>query len=112
TLHARDPLSVIARDHTGAVVPGVTVNWSGSGGATPSQTAVATDGSGVSAVTLTLGATAGSQAGVATVTGLVGSPVSLAVTGTAGNATQMALNGGNGQTCCTSDPLPTAHSVT
>ena len=38
--------------------------------------------------------------------------MSLAVTGTAGNATQMELNGGNGQTGCTSDPLPTAHSVT
>jgi len=105
------PVSVVARDHTGAVVPNVIVSWSGTGGGTPSQTTDTTDGSGVSAVTLTLGGTAGPQAAVATVTGLVGSPRSISATATAGNATQMALNGGNAQTGCTSSPLPTAHSV-
>ena len=105
------PLSVVARDHTGAVVPGVIVSWSGTGGGTPSQATDTTDGSGVSAVTLTLGGTAGPQAGVATVTGLVGSPLSISATATAGNATQMALNGGNSQTGCINNPLATAHSV-
>ena len=105
------PVSVVARDHTGAVVPNVIVSWSGTGGGTPSQTTDTTDGSGVSAVTLTLGGTAGPQAAVATVTGLVGSPRSISATATAGNATQMALNGGNAQTGCPTSLLPTAHSV-
>jgi len=105
------PFSVVARDHTGAVVPNVIVSWSGTGGGTPSQATDTTDGSGVSAVTLTLGGTAGPQAAVATVTGLVGSPRSISATATAGNATQMALNGGNAQTGCTTSLLPTAHSV-
>ena len=105
------PVSVVAKDHTGAVVPNVIVSWSGTGGATPSQATDTTDGGGISSVNLTLGGTAGSQSGVATVTGLVGSPVSIAVTATAGNANQMALNAGNAQTGCTSSPLPIAHSV-
>jgi plastocyanin len=105
------PFSVIAHDHAGALVAGVMVNWSGTNGATPSQTMVATDATGVSAVTLKLGGTAGSQAAVATVTGLVGSPVSISATALAGNATQMALNGGNNQTGCVNNTLPTGHSV-
>jgi plastocyanin len=105
------PFSVIAHDHAGAPVAGVMVNWSGMNSATPSQTTVATDASGVSAVTLTLGGTSGTQAAVATVAGLVGSPVSISATALAGHATQMALNAGDNQTGCVNNTLPTAHSV-
>src|SRR6266550_1790314 len=131
------PFRVIVRDQNGDPIANVAVTWAvGVGGGsissagntdangvasatrtlgpnagTQSQTTDTTDGSGVSAVTLTLGGTAGPQAAVATVTGLVGSPRSISATATAGNATQMALNGGNAQTGCTSSPLPTAHSV-
>lgn len=105
------PLSVIVRDYKNAPVSGVTVNWSVTGGGSVGQPATVTNGSGIASVSRTLGGTAGSQATLATVTGLVGSPVSISATATAGNATQIVLNGGNNQTGSVNNTLATPHSV-
>src|SRR5205807_2901660 len=106
--------SVIVRDYNNAAVAGVIVTWSiGSGGtgSTVSQATDTTDGSGVSSVIRKLGQTAGAQSTVATVAGLVGSPVSVTATGTAGATTQMALNGGNNQTGTINSALAVPHTV-
>ena len=104
------PMSVLVRDYKNVPVSGVSVNWSVTSGSV-SQATTMTDGSGISSVTRTLGATAGSQGTVATVSGLVGSPVTITATATAGNATQMALNGGDGQTGSINTALAQSHSV-
>jgi plastocyanin len=105
------PISAIVKDEHNNPVAGVIVNWTVTGGGQVSQLADTTDGSGVTSVSRTLGSVAGIQSTVATVTGLIGSPVSVSSTGTAGTATQIALNGGNAQTGVKGTTLGTAHSV-
>ena len=105
------PMSVIVRDYKNVPVAGVSVNWSVTGGGSVGQAATTTGAGGIGSVSRTLGATAGSQSTVATVSGLVGSPITLGATATAGNATQMALNGGNNQTGSVNTALATPHSV-
>src|SRR2546422_8603974 len=105
------PMSVIVRDYKNVPVAGVSVNWSVTGGGSVGQAATTTGAGGIGSVSRTLGATAGSQSTVATVSGLVGSPITLGATATAGNATQMALNGGNGQTGTINRALAQPHSV-
>ena len=105
------PVAVTVTNHTGAAVSNVIVSWSVSGGGGGlSQGVDTTDGNGVSSVNWTLGSTAGNQAVQATVTGLAGSPVTFSG-GTAGNAAQLTLNGGNNQVGIVNSALPTAHSV-
>jgi plastocyanin len=105
------PISVFVRDYKNAPVANVTVNWSATGGGSVGQMATITNASGIASVSRTFGGTAGSQATLATVTGLVGSPVSISSTATAGNPTQMVLNGGNNQTGSVNSTLPTPHTV-
>ena len=105
------PMSVVVRDHNNAPVANVIVNWSVTGGGSVSQGVDTTDGAGISSVIRTLGPVSGSPQTVATVTGLVGSPVSISTTATAGTATEMALNGGNNQTGVINTALATSHSV-
>jgi plastocyanin len=106
------PYRVIAKDQNNVPVPGVIVNWAVSaGGGSVSSASSTTDVSGVAVDTATFGATSGAQMVHATVTGLIGSPVSFTSTASAGKATQVALNGGNAQTGTINAALPTSHSV-
>ncbi len=91
------PYSVKVTDGSTNPVAGVTVTWAAVGGSiTPSSI---TDGSGIATATRVLGTAAGTQTATATVGGLTGSPVNFTATATHGNATTIALNGGNTQTC-------------
>ncbi len=105
------PISAIVKDEHNNPVAGVIVNWTLTGGGQVSQSTDTTDGGGVTSVTRTLGSAAGSLTTVATVTGLIGSPVTVTSAGTAGAAAQMSLNGGNAQTGVKGTTLGTAHSV-
>jgi trimeric autotransporter adhesin len=105
------PMSVFVRDYKNAPVANVTVSWSATGGGSVGQASTVTNSSGIASVSRTFGGTAGSQTTVATVSGLVGSPVSISSTATAGNPTQMVLNGGNNQTGSVNNTLATPHSV-
>jgi len=105
------PLSVLVTDRGGNAVPGVTVTWTGSGGATPSTGSNTTNGSGIASVSLTLGTVAGGQGATATSGVLTGSPVNFSETGTAGHATQIAINGGNGQSATVNTNVATAPSA-
>lgn len=105
------PMSVLVRDYKNLPVTGVSVNWSVTGGGSVGLATTLTNGSGIASVSRTLGAAAGSQGTVATVTGLVGSPVTILATATAGKETQMALIGGDGQTGTINNALAQPHSV-
>lgn len=104
--------SVVVRDQNSNVVAGVIVAWSVTGGGgVLSQLAGTTDVNGITSANLTLDQTAGPRSVQATVTGLQGSPVTFVENGVAGNASVMALNGGNAQVGPVSTALPTPHSV-
>ena len=100
TIGAKLPvaLSVLVTDNFGNAVSGATVNWAGTGGATVSPASSITNAAGIATDTLTLGSATGAQGATATSGGLTGSPVSFTATATHGIATQIAINGGNGQT--------------
>ncbi len=91
--------SVLVTDAFGNAVSGVSVTFAvtgGGGGVTGGSTT--TNGSGIATVgSWTLGTTAGSNTLSATSAGLAGSPVGFTATGTAGAASSIALNAGNGQ---------------
>lgn len=91
------PLAVVVRDQNSAAVAGVVVNWSATGGGTVSAATSTTNASGVATITRTLGPTAGAQGAQATVTGLAGSPVTFALTATAGNAAVLVKTAGDNQ---------------
>src|SRR5439155_22793762 len=113
TAVAVDP-SVIVRDANGNAVGGVSMTFAvASGGGTVSPTTpVTTSGSGIAAVTSwTLGPTAGPNTLSATSGTLTGSPVTFTATGTVGAATQMASNGGDGQTATAGTTVPVNPSV-
>src|SRR5207247_573934 len=108
------PPSVIVRDEFNSPVAGVQVTFAaGLGGGTVSPTtAVTSNASGIAAVTSwTLGHTAGTNSLTASATGLTGSPVTFSATGTAGPATQIALNAGNNQTAPVWTQVATPPSV-
>ena len=92
------PLVVFVSDENNVPVAGVTVLWSASGGGSVSATSVPTNAAGESSVQYTFGPTAGAQGAQASVTGLVGSPVAITLTGTAGNATTLEKSAGDGTT--------------
>jgi len=71
-----ESLVVLVTDQNATPVQGVTVTWTSAGGAV-SATSVPTSAAGLSKVRFTYGTAAGNQSATATVTGLVGSPVSI-----------------------------------
>ena len=91
-------LTVIVTNQAAAPVQGVTVQWAATGGGQVSAPSSVSNGAGEASVTYTYGGTAGAYGATATVTGLVGSPVTFTLTGTAGNATQIAKTGGDNGT--------------
>ncbi|HSD31813.1 MAG TPA: Ig-like domain-containing protein [Gemmatimonadales bacterium] len=106
------PYAAVVRNQNSQAVAGVIVTWSVTGGgAALSQLVDTTDAGGITGVTLTLDQTSGPRSVLATVTGLQGSPVTFVQNGVAGNATQMAPNGGNFQAGPVSSPLPIPLSV-
>jgi hypothetical protein len=107
------PPSVIVKDASNNPVSGVTVSWVG-GGQTASFTSGTntTDSNGiVSLVGWTLGSVAGTNTLTATVAGLTGSPLTFTATGTAGPATQIAINAGNSQSATVNTTVTTPPSV-
>jgi len=99
TTLATKTVSVLVTNQGGAPVPGVNVAWAATGGGSVSAPVMATNASGVSAVTFSYGATSGAATATATVTGLLGSPITVNLTGTAGNPTQLVkTTGDNGTT--------------
>lgn len=106
------PLAVVVRDVDAEPVSGVTVNWAvGSGGGSVSAATSTTNVGGIATITRTLGANAGTQTATATRAGLTGSPVTFTATAQIQGATQMALDGGNGQTDTVLTELSSPYTV-
>ncbi len=105
--------AVIVRDASTNVVSGVSVTFAvtGGGGSVTGGSAT-TDAFGIATVgSWTLGNTAGSNTLTATSTGLSGSPVGFAATGTASAPTQITINAGNSQSATVNTAVATAPSV-
>lgn len=92
-----ESLTVLVTNQTATPVPGVMVTWGSTGGAV-SATSVATNAAGLSKVRFTYGTAAGNQTATATVTGLVGSPVTITLNATAGTAVAIAKTAGDNGT--------------
>jgi hypothetical protein len=106
--------SVLVTDAQGNAVAGVSVTFAVAtgGGTVNPTTAVTTNASGIAQVTSwTLGTAAGSNTLTATSGSLSGSPVTFTATGTAGTATQIAANAGEGQTATAGTAVATPPSV-
>ena len=96
-----ESLDVLVTDQNAAAVQGIAVIWAAPGG-TVSGSNVATSATGHSKVHYTYGTTAGAQTATATVTGLVGSPVTITFQATAGTATNIVKTTGDGGTAAPS----------
>ncbi|MEX2155365.1 MAG: Ig-like domain-containing protein [Gemmatimonadales bacterium] len=92
-----ESLTVLVTDQTATPVSGVTVTWTSAGG-TVSPTSGPTSAAGLSKVQFTYGTAAGTQSATATVAGLVGSPVVITLTATAGSAVSIAKTAGDSGT--------------
>lgn len=95
------PLVAVVTNHLGVPVPGIIVTWSTTGGQL-SQLVDTTDAGGESQVNYTFGATAGAYSAQATVTGLVNSPLSYALTAGAGNPAVLVKTSGDSLTVAAS----------
>lgn len=105
-------LAVLVKDQNGAAVQGIVVHWStlaGNGHLT--QTTDTTDVAGQSTVTWTFDSLAATQTAQASVTGLVGSPITFTGTVGAGAALSIASAGGDNQTGFTGSALTSALKV-
>jgi adhesin/invasin len=107
------PPSVIVRDAHGRPVAGVSVTFAVAlGGGSVTGSAATTNAAGIATVgSWTLGATAGANTLTASGDDLSGSPVTFMATGTAGPATQIALNAGDGQSAAAGTAVSTPPSV-
>ena len=105
-------LAVVVKNETGAAVAGIIVHWTVSGGGHLSQTDDTTDGAGRASVTWTFDSIADAQTALATVTGLVGSPVAFAGTASAATAANIASSSGDFQAGPVSGALPVSVLVT
>lgn len=92
-----ESLTVLVTNQSATPIPGVTVTWASTGG-TVSSNSVPTNAAGLSKVRFTYGTVAGNQSATATVTGLVGSPVTIALTATAGTAVSLVKTAGDAGT--------------
>src|SRR5262245_13405471 len=108
------PPAVIVHDQFNNPVVGVAVTFvvTSGGGTVTHATPVTTDASGIAALTSwTLGTTAEANTLSASADGLLGSPLSFTATGTAGAATQVALQAGDGQTATVQTAVAIAPAV-
>ena len=92
-----ESLAVLVTNQSATPVQGISVTWSSVGGSV-SPTSVPTTAAGLSKVRFTYGTGAGNQTATATVTGLVGSPVTITLNATAGTAVSIAKTAGDGGT--------------
>jgi adhesin/invasin len=92
-----ESLVVLVTDQNATPVQGVAVTWASTGGSV-SAASVPTSAPGLSKVQFTYGTGAGNQSATATVTGLVGSPVSITLNATAGTAVSIAKTAGDNGT--------------
>jgi len=107
-----NPYRVLVRDQNSAPVQNVIVDWAVSGGGgSVSSAKDTTDAAGSAEVTHTFGTAAGAQTVTATVTGLVGSPVTFTSTATAGVAASVEISGGNNQTGTVNNAVTAAYGV-
>ena len=87
------PFRVHVTDWQSNNVTGYTVSWSAAtGGGSVGAPTSTTDGSGIAQITRTLGSTAGTQTTHASVTGLIGSPITFTAIANPGHAAALALN--------------------
>jgi plastocyanin len=93
-----ESLTVLVTDQNGTPVQGVTVTWGDSGSGNASASSVPTNAAGLSKVRWEYGPSAGGQSATATVTGLVGSPVRITFTATAGTAVSIHKTAGDNGT--------------
>src|SRR6185503_5626750 len=109
------PPSVIVRDAFSNPVSSVGVAFtvtSGGGNIVPGAPTIMTSASGIASLNRwTLGTTAGANTVQAAVTGLTGSPLVFTATGTAGAATQIAIQAGNGQSATVGTAVTTSPAV-
>ncbi len=105
--------SVIVRDASNNPVSGVSVTFAvATGGGSGTVLNATTNASGIATVgSWTLGATAGSNTMTATSGSLTGSPITFTATGTAGAASTIAINAGDGQSATVGTAVSTAPSV-
>jgi plastocyanin len=96
-----ESLTVTVTDQTATPVEGVNVVWASTTGVVSGGT-VATNASGQSKVRFTYGTAAGTQTATATVTGLVGSPVTITFTASAGNPVAIVKTAGDNSTAAPS----------
>lgn len=92
-----ESLVVLVTDQNATPVQGVAVAWASTGGSV-SAASVPTSAAGLSKVQFTYGTAAGNQTATATVTGLVGSPVTITLNGTAATAVSIAKTAGDNGT--------------
>lgn len=92
-----ESLTVLVTDQNASPIQGVTVTWASVGGSV-SPTSAPTSAAGLSKARFTYGTTAGNQTATATVTGLVGSPVTITLNATAGTAVAIAKTAGDNGT--------------
>jgi plastocyanin len=92
-----ESLTVLVTDQNATPVQGVAVAWASVGGSV-SSASVPTTAAGLSKVRFTYGTATGNQSATATVTGLVGSPVSVTLNATAGTAVAIAKTAGDNGT--------------
>ncbi|HEV8266280.1 MAG TPA: plastocyanin/azurin family copper-binding protein [Gemmatimonadales bacterium] len=92
-----ESLTVLVTDQNATPVQGVTVAWASSGGSV-SAASVPTSAAGLSKVLFTYGTASVAQTATATVTGLVGSPVSITLNATAGTAVSIVKTAGDNGT--------------
>lgn len=92
-----ESLAVLVTDQNATPVLGVVVSWASTGGSV-SPASAATSAAGVSKARFTYGTVAGNQSATATVTGLVGSPISITLNATAGTAVSIAKTAGDNGT--------------
>jgi hypothetical protein len=105
--------SVIVKDGNNTPVSDVSVTFAvATGGGSVTGASATTNASGIATVgSWTLGTTAGSNTMTATSGSLSGSPVTFTATGTAGAATQIAVNAGNSQSATVGTAVTTLPSV-
>ena len=92
-----ESLVVLVTDQNATPLQGVAVAWASTGGSV-SSASVPTSATGLSKVRFTYGNAAVAQTATATVTGLVGSPMTITLTATAGTAVSIAKTVGDNGT--------------
>lgn len=92
-----ESLTVLVTDQNATPVQGVTVAWAATGGSV-SSASVPTGATGLSKVRFTYGTTTGNKTATATVTGLIGSPITITLNATAGAAVTIVKTAGDNGT--------------